>query len=240
MDIELTEEERIRVLNSEDLYLVMQRILLRENKIDQDREHLWMVGLSHTNKILFIELAGLGTVNAVIVEPMEVFSFALQKRAVRVMLVHNHPSGDLRPSKEDKDLTDRMIQVGLIVKTPLLDHLIISTTNYISFAEIGLMNELLDSTKYVPPYQLKERLEKQSEELRKKARTVEEQESKLKQKDGTIQELKQENAAKDKVLLTNQAKLEKGIQALHAQGQSVASIMALLDLTEAEVQAALS
>lgn len=229
MDIELTEQERIKILNSEDLYLVMQRILLRENKIDQDREHLWIVGLSHTNKILFIELAGLGSVNAVIVEPMEVFSFALQKRAVRVMLVHNHPSGELDPSEEDLDMTDRMIQVGLIVKTPLLDHLIISTTHYMSFAETGLMHELLKSTKYVPPYKLRERFEKQSEELRKKAKTVQEQAEKVEQYEKTVKE-------KDDALRENQAKLEKGIQALHARGESIANIASLLGISEHEVR----
>ena len=57
---------------------------------------------------------------------MEVFSFALQKQAVKVILVHNHPSGDLTPSEADKDLSDRLIQVGLLVNVPIVDHFIIS------------------------------------------------------------------------------------------------------------------
>lgn len=54
---------------------------------------------------------------------MEVFSFALQKRAVKIMLCHNHPSGELTPSEMDKDITYRLIQVGIIVNCRVIDHL---------------------------------------------------------------------------------------------------------------------
>lgn len=165
MDINLTEEERIKILNSDDLYGVMQRILLRENKIDQNREHFWVIGLEVNNRILFIELISLGTVNRTIAEPMEVFSLALQKRAVHVILCHNHPSGELQPSQEDRDLTDRLIQVGRVVKTAVLDHLIISERSYYSFADTGLLAELQNSIRYVPPYELIERLQREAQEI---------------------------------------------------------------------------
>eukprot|EP01090_Pellita_catalonica_P019836 TRINITY_DN6863_c0_g1_i1.p1 TRINITY_DN6863_c0_g1~~TRINITY_DN6863_c0_g1_i1.p1 ORF type:complete len:130 (-),score=5.73 TRINITY_DN6863_c0_g1_i1:2-391(-) len=114
MDIKLTEQEKIKILNSDDIYGIMQKILLRESKIDQNREHFWVIGLANNNRILFIELISLGTINATLVEPMEVFSLALQKRAVKIILCHNHPSGELTPSENDKNLTDRLIQVGII------------------------------------------------------------------------------------------------------------------------------
>ena len=158
MDIKLTEAERIKILTSDDIYKIMQQILLREEKIDQDKEHFWIVGLANNLTLLFVELIGLGTVNRVLVNPMEVFSFALQKRAVKIMLCHNHPSGELQPSEDDKDTTDRMIQVGRIVGTPVLDHIIITERSYLSFKDIGLMEKLAQSTKYVPPYELVERI----------------------------------------------------------------------------------
>lgn len=182
MDINLTEEERIKILNSDDLYGVMQRILLRENKIDQNREHFWVIGLESNNRILFIELISLGTVNRTIAEPMEVFSLALRKRAVHIILCHNHPSGELQPSQEDRDLTDRLIQVGRIVNTPVLDHLIISERSYYSFSDTGLFDELKQSILYMPTYELVEQLRKEADtilaeaqrqhrkELREKAR----------------------------------------------------------------------
>ena len=66
----------------------------------------------------------------------------LQKRAVSIILCHNHPSGELRPSDEDKDITDRLIQVGIIVDLKVIDHLIIYNKSYLSFKDIGLLQEL--------------------------------------------------------------------------------------------------
>lgn len=162
MNVHLTEAERIKILTSDDIYKIMQTILLREQKIDQDKEHFWIIGLANNLQLLFVELIGLGTVNQVLVNPMEVFSFALQKRAVQIMLCHNHPSGELKPSIADKDTTDRMIQVGQIVGTPVLDHLIITDRSYVSFKDIGLLDELAKSTKYVPAYELVERIRKEA------------------------------------------------------------------------------
>ncbi len=173
MDIKLTEAEKIKILNSDDLYNIMQQILLRENKIDQNREHFWVVGLENNNRILFIELISLGTVNKTLAEPMEVFSFALQKRAVKIIICHNHPSGELKPSDNDKDITDRLIQVGIIVSTEVLDHLIISEKSYLSFKDIGLFDELKKSTKYVPNYVLQQRIIKEAAEIAEQKKTIE-------------------------------------------------------------------
>jgi DNA repair protein RadC len=180
MNIQLTDDEKIKVLNGNDLYSIMQKILLREERIDQDREHFWVVGLANNNRILFIELISLGTVNATIAEPMEVFSLALQKRSVRMILVHNHPSGELMPSEADKDHTDRLIQVGKIVNLEVYDHLIITTNSYLSFNDTGLMDQLKLSTKYVPQYQLEEQYKKQAELLSDKKLVLRESEIAIK------------------------------------------------------------
>jgi DNA repair protein RadC len=173
MDIQLTEAEKIKILNSDDIYGIMQKVLLREQKIDQNREHFWVIGLENNNRILFIELVSLGTVNQALVKPMEVFSLALQKRAVKIIICHNHPSGELKPSDADKDITDKLIQVGIIVNTPVLDHLIISTKSYLSFADIGLFQELELSTKYVPPYKLAEKIRKEALAIGAKNNSIE-------------------------------------------------------------------
>jgi DNA repair protein RadC len=106
----------------------------------------------------------MGSFKATIVEPMEVFSIPLQKRAVHLVLVHNHPSGILKPSDADKDITDRLIQVGRIMKVPILDHLIITESSYYSFANSGLLDELSKSLKYVPAFEIKKRYEKAAKE----------------------------------------------------------------------------
>lgn len=164
MKVKITEKDKIKILNSSDIYAIMQKVLLRENKIERDKEHFWIIGLANNNRLLYIELISIGTINKTLVEPMEVFSIALQKRSVQIILIHNHPSGEMRPSEEDENITDRLIQVGNFLNVPVLDHLIISETSYYSFADSGLLNRLKESKKYGLPYKEAERIKKQAEE----------------------------------------------------------------------------
>jgi DNA repair protein RadC len=164
MNIKLGIKQAISVSSSEDIYTIMQRILMRENRIDRNREHFWTISLDAAHRILNIELVSLGSVRQTLAEPMEVFSIPLQKRAVKLVLVHNHPSGSLKPGEGDKDTTDRLIQVGRILQVPVLDHLIITEKSYYSFADSGLLKELEASIKYVPAYELKRRYEQAAQE----------------------------------------------------------------------------
>ncbi|MFZ6009013.1 MAG: JAB domain-containing protein [Bacteroidota bacterium] len=169
MTIHLSDDQKIKLLNSDDVYKVMQYILLREEQIDQEKEHFWMIGLANNNRILYIELVSLGSVNATTVEPMNVFRVAVLKGAVKVIVIHNHPSGELKPSDQDKDVTDRLIQVGNILNIKVIDHLIISTRSYMSFADTGLFEQLEKSTKWVPQFELVERIKKEEKRLREEA-----------------------------------------------------------------------
>jgi DNA repair protein RadC len=167
MQVKLTELEKIKLLNSEDIYHVMQRVLMRENKIERNKEHFWIIGLAQNNRILYVELISLGTIKSTLVEPMEVFSIALQKRTVKIILVHNHPSGSMRPSEEDKDLTDKLIQVGLFLNIPVIDHLIINEKTYYSFDDNGVIHDLNINTRYLLPYKVQEKMKKEAKEIGK-------------------------------------------------------------------------
>lgn len=169
MNIKLTDKDRIQIGAPDDIYDIMQRILLRENKIDREKEHFWIIGLNQAGFILYIELVSLGSVKATLVEPMNVFRVAVLKNASKVIAVHNHPAGTMKPSEEDKDCTDRLIQVGKILDIELADHLIISTSNYASFKALGLMDELEKSLKYVPTYQVIEKIRKEEQAIARKA-----------------------------------------------------------------------
>ena len=79
MNISLKAGDKKKMLSAADMYEIMQRILLRENRIDRNREHLWTISLDTANRLLAIELVSMGSVNKTIVEPMEVFSVPLQK-----------------------------------------------------------------------------------------------------------------------------------------------------------------
>lgn len=171
MDIKLTSKDKKLIGHPDDLFAIMQRILQRENKIDKGKEHFWIVGMNAAGYILYIEPVTLGTFKAAIVEPMNVYRVAVIKNATRVIAVHNHPSARLEPSEADKDVTDRLIQVGKILNIEMEDHLIISPTSYISFAAMGLMAKLEASLKYVPTTRLLNRYaQKRRLLLRKRSR----------------------------------------------------------------------
>lgn len=159
MNVRLTQEQKVQILNSEDLYNVMQQVLLRENKISRAQEHFWVVGLDNQNKILFVELIGLGANNRVEADPPEIFRMGIYKLATSMILVHNHPSGNLKPSNADLDFTDRMIKSGKLLKIDVIDSLIISEESYTSLAAEGIFKELEKSGRYELLTKDKERLQ---------------------------------------------------------------------------------
>ena len=168
MKIELTEEQKVKVRTDKDLYPVLREVLLQANRTDQNKEHLWVCGLGANHLLMYLELVSLGTMFQSIVEPMDIFSWALQKQVPMIVLVHNHPSEELEPSEADKNLTDRMIQVGNIVNVKVVDHLIISTKDYYSFERMGLMAKLRLSKKYVLAFLEEARLKKEFQQIGEK------------------------------------------------------------------------
>jgi len=142
MNVRLTKDQKIQILNTDDVYSIMQQILLRENKIRRGQEHFWIIGLDESNKILFLELMALGPDNRLTIKASQVFKMAIYKDARRVILIHNHPSGIMKPSENDLKATDRLLKAGEIVEVDIIDHLIISEKEYFSFSQAGIMEEL--------------------------------------------------------------------------------------------------
>ena len=150
--------DKITVEHSLDIYDLMQWVLKREQKVDRIREHFWVLAMSNGNKILNLELVALGVDNRLITRPADVLAIPLQKQAAGVILVHNNPSGLLEASEADQDYTDQMIQACRIMKTPVLDYVIITEHSYMSFRDSGLLERLEQSLKYVPPYEVEEQI----------------------------------------------------------------------------------
>lgn len=128
MKVRLPKDENIRIANTEDIARIMCKILLRQNRLRRKKEYFWTVGLSNSNDIEYIELIAVGTLNKVILDPVDIFNFAVAKKCKKLILVHNHPSGDLTPSVEDVNLTKTIILGANTLKIKLLDHIIISET----------------------------------------------------------------------------------------------------------------
>jgi DNA repair protein RadC len=169
MNIKLTEKQKVHILNSADVYKVMQQVLLRENKIRRNQEHFWVVGLDKDNKILFVELISLGANNRVTIAPPEVFRMGIYKLAVSMILVHNHPGGSTQASDTDEDFTDRMMKSGKMLNIDVVDHLIITETKYSSLKDLGIMAQLRKNGAYELVHKDELALRKMQQEMEKEA-----------------------------------------------------------------------
>jgi DNA repair protein RadC len=106
---------------------------------DKKREHLAALYLNARNEMIFKKHLFVGTLNANLVHPREIFEQALLHNAASVILVHNHPSGDPEPSQDDLEITKRIIEAGKIMGINVLDHIIITKTKVFSFKEKKLI-----------------------------------------------------------------------------------------------------
>jgi DNA repair protein RadC len=103
------------------------------------KEHFLAVFLNARNQVICREEVSVGSLNASLVHPREVFSPAVGSSAASVILAHNHPSGDVTPSREDIELTRRMVQAGEIMGIEVMDHVIIGPDRFLSMREANLM-----------------------------------------------------------------------------------------------------
>jgi DNA repair protein RadC len=103
------------------------------------KEHFLAVLLNTRHLPINVEIVSVGSLNASIVHPREVFRPAIVAAAASVILVHNHPSGDTTPSEDDLEITQRLCRVGEMAGIEVLDHIILGTGNPFSFKEAGLI-----------------------------------------------------------------------------------------------------
>lgn len=127
-------EESQTIKSSSDIYLHV-----RERFNNLDHEEFYVVLLNRANKVKSIELISKGGVSGTVVDGKIVFKKALEQTASAVVLCHNHPSGNLKPSRADIELTKNLKRFGAMIDLPILDHLIITDTGYYSFADEGVL-----------------------------------------------------------------------------------------------------
>ena len=104
-----------------------------------DREKMVSILLNTRNNVLGIEEVSVGCLTSSIVHPRELFKSAILANATGLILVHNHPSGDPRPSQEDKELTVRLQEASKLIGLVFHDHIILGTDRYVSLKETGLL-----------------------------------------------------------------------------------------------------
>jgi len=105
---------------------------------DKKKEYFIVLYLNARNQLLHRETVSIGTLSASLVHPREVFQPAIGLSAASIVLVHNHPSGDSRPSDEDLELTKRLTAAGEIIGIEVLDHIVVSEKSYFSLKQANL------------------------------------------------------------------------------------------------------
>ena len=134
---------KIKITNPVEIAGILTKVLNAEDENDQQKEHCWVIGLRTSKVIEFLELVSLGSLTAGIVHPREVFRMAILKSVDKIVIGHNHPSSALTPSKNDLDITERLVKAGQILSIELLDHIIISLKGeFYSFLNNNLINKL--------------------------------------------------------------------------------------------------
>lgn len=120
-----------KITEPEDVYKLMKE------EAKADRECFWVLHLSTANTVIEKELVGMGSLNACVIHPREVFKKAIINGSNSIMMIHNHPSGNTKPSEEDNTITHKLADVGRFLHIPLTDSLIISGKGFYSYSQKG-------------------------------------------------------------------------------------------------------
>ncbi len=112
---------------------------LQEKIGREKKEHFFILSLDSRNNLVKMNNVSTGTLDASLVHPREVFKEAIQASAAKVIIAHNHPSGDPEPSEGDLVITNRLVEAGKILEIAVVDHIIITNANFLSFKERKLL-----------------------------------------------------------------------------------------------------
>ena len=126
--------DKIQITQSSDIYKVLQPFLS-----DLQTEEFWVIFLNQNNRLIGKSKLSSGGINQSVVDVRILFKAALDHFATGIVIAHNHPSGNLKPSQEDLKITKQITEAGILLNIQLLDHLIIAQNSFLSFADENLL-----------------------------------------------------------------------------------------------------
>lgn len=129
-NIDKNKKERKIINSPKDIFP-----LLKEKILNFHKEYFVVVSLDNRNKIISIDTISVGTLNSSLIHPRETFEAAIRNHAAVIIICHNHPSGELKPSEDDLIITQNLVKAGELLGIEVADHLIISRQGYFSFKE---------------------------------------------------------------------------------------------------------
>lgn len=127
-----------KIAKSNDAYSYLKKVW--SNHINY-KEEFYLICLNRANKVLGYSVISVGGISGCVVDPRIIFQTALKANASSIIIAHNHPSGNLKPSDQDIIITKNIIKAGEILQQPLLDHLIITNEGFFSFADEGYLTK---------------------------------------------------------------------------------------------------
>lgn len=127
-------DEVVKISGSSDIFRLLHRYFA-----DLNHEEFWIILLNRANKVLSKHLISKGGQSGTIADPKIIFKTALESHAASIILAHNHPSGNLKPSQADISLTHKLSSAGKVLDIAVLDHLIFTNSAYFSFADEGMI-----------------------------------------------------------------------------------------------------
>ncbi|TCC95787.1 RadC family protein [Pedobacter hiemivivus] len=124
----------LKIVTSADAFAVLQPVFA-----DLNHEEFWILILNQANYLIGKQLISKGGMAGTVADPKIIFKTALEHNAAYVILAHNHPSGSLRPSQQDINITKKMVEAGRMLDLYVLDHLIVTDKLFYSFGDEGLI-----------------------------------------------------------------------------------------------------
>jgi len=131
---ELHQATKPRITCSEDVIEV-----IRPDLLDLNHEEFWIIILNRANFVLKKIQISRGGISGTVADPKVIFKSAFEQSGSSIILIHNHPSGNLQPSQADITLTKNLKEAGKLMEIPVLDHIIVGDNHYFSFADEGLL-----------------------------------------------------------------------------------------------------
>lgn len=129
-----TKQKTKTVLLAKDVYRLVKSKLKNYRK-----EHFFVLSFDTGSKLLGMDEISIGTLNANLVHPRETFEAAIHRHSAQVIIAHNHPSENTEPSEDDLEVTQKLVESGKILGIDVVDHVIVTNKNYLSFKEEGLI-----------------------------------------------------------------------------------------------------
>ncbi len=137
-DTNVKASQRPKINSSEDAHKILRQYWADEKM--ELREEFKILLLNRANKVLGLVNISTGGVSGTVADPKIIFASALKANASGIILAHNHPSGNLKPSEADLNLTNKVKKAGQLLEIAVLDHIILTSEQYFSMADEGMIN----------------------------------------------------------------------------------------------------